>query len=147
LERLNGKIYLIRGNHDKHIDDMEWRFEWIKDYFKLKIADDSTERGIQEIILSHYAFRVWDKSHYGSFHAYGHSHSSLPDLPESRSADVGVDAVAKWLSEGTLRPGNYRPISYEEFRGWMKAKTWKPIDHHRGDTDGPEQSNLPTDNH
>ena len=38
LERLNGKKYLIKGNHDVYIDDIEFNesyFEWIKDYYVL----------------------------------------------------------------------------------------------------------------
>ena len=32
LDRLNGKIYLIKGNHDKSTLSYPKRFEWIKDY-------------------------------------------------------------------------------------------------------------------
>ena len=40
LNRLNGKIYLVYGNHDernlKFLEKTE-RFEWIKSYYELKI--------------------------------------------------------------------------------------------------------------
>ena len=32
----------------------------------------------QLVVLCHYAMRVWDRSHYGSWHLYGHSHGNLP---------------------------------------------------------------------
>ena len=38
LDELNGKIYLIRGNHDRFLDDKNFdasRFIWIKDYAEL----------------------------------------------------------------------------------------------------------------
>ena len=38
IKRLNGKKYLIKGNHDKFIDDQNFNknnFEWIKDYYVL----------------------------------------------------------------------------------------------------------------
>ena len=50
LDRLNGKLYLITGNHDKFLKDKKFnrdRFEWIKDYAELR------DNG-RKVILSHY---------------------------------------------------------------------------------------------
>jgi calcineurin-like phosphoesterase family protein len=41
------------------------------------------------LVLCHYALRVWDRSHHGAIHLYGHSHGNLPG--DSQSCDVGVD--------------------------------------------------------
>lgn len=114
--RLNGQIFLIRGNHENVAEhkDIAPRFVWIKDYFFLKIDD-------QQIALSHYAHRVWNKSHHGSWHLYGHSHGSLKDDPNSRSFDVGVDC---W---------GYRPLSFDEVNTVMSSKKFVPIDHHVGE--------------
>ncbi len=114
LDQLNGRIYLIRGNHDSAAESCKSRFEWIKDYFKLKIPDLEAEGGERSLILLHYAMRVWDKSHWGSYHLYGHSHGELPDDITSRSFDVGVDCH------------NFYPISYEEVKQIMNQKTWTP---------------------
>jgi len=115
LDRLNGQIFLIRGNHDQVAEHKLCRdkFVWIKDVHKLKIGE-------QKIYLCHYAWRVWNCSHHGSWHLYGHSHGSLPDLDSSLSFDVGVDC---W---------NYTPVSMDQIRLRMCAKTWKPVDHHIG---------------
>lgn len=78
--RLNGKIYLIKGNHDRKVNPRN--FEWIKDYYNLKVGNTN-------IILSHYAFAVWDKSHHGSIHLYGHSHGTYTQ--KGKCMDVGVD--------------------------------------------------------
>ena len=122
LKQLNGHIFLIKGNHDKKDLLVETKnyFHWIKDYYEIKVNDSDASRGKQNIILCHYAFRVWNKSHYGSWHLYGHSHGSLPDDPNSLSIDVGVDVH------------NYEPISYEEVKQFMNNKKYKPIDHHIG---------------
>jgi calcineurin-like phosphoesterase family protein len=72
----------------------------------------------QDITLCHYALRVFNKSHHGSWHLYGHSHGTLPDDPNSLSFDVGVDCH------------NYFPISLDQVKKIMSKKTWKPIDHH-----------------
>ena len=114
LARLNGKIYLIRGNHDKSAEACRDRFEWIKDYYELEVSDPDGYQGKQLIVLFHYAMRVWQASHYGTYHLYGHSHGELPDDPNSLSFDVGVDCH------------NYAPINYDEIKSIMKKKSWSP---------------------
>jgi calcineurin-like phosphoesterase family protein len=126
-KQLNGRIHLILGNHDKTALRLSPQFVWTKHYHWLTVQDQEHPRGRQEIALLHYAMRVWSKAHYGSFHAYGHSHGSLPEIPTSRSMDVGVDAVATRLGGG---PDKYRPISYLEFKEWMLAKDAASVDHH-----------------
>ena len=113
-QRLNGKICLIRGNHDKISEQMTNAFEWIKDYHELKIPDSDSSEGYERIVLSHYAFRVWNRSHKGSWHLYGHSHGGLEEDPESLSFDVGVDC------------NNFLPLSYEQVKARMKAKLLLP---------------------
>jgi calcineurin-like phosphoesterase family protein len=117
--RLNGAIVLIRGNHDH-------RQKWLKDLFYGAIFDVKLFRPCdtnQDIWLSHYAHRVWPKSHYGSWHLYGHSHGSLPDDPHSRSIDVGVDVTYE-----SVRPG--APLSFEQIKEIMSHKNFVPVDHH-----------------
>lgn len=121
LAGLNGRIHLIRGNHDKDkrlTPSVGGRFEWVKDLYDLKVQDGAAPDGVQRIVLCHYAMRVWNRSHHGSWHLYGHSHGSLADDPHSRSTDVGVD---RW---------GYSPVSYETIRGYMANKTWRAVDHH-----------------
>lgn len=43
LNRLNGRLYLIKGNHEKSVmssKENRDRFEWIKDYYELKYCKD-----------------------------------------------------------------------------------------------------------
>jgi len=112
LGRLNGRIHLIRGNHEKAGDDCANEFEWVKDYHELVINDQEAPRKKRLIVLSHYAMRVWNASHHGTWHLYGHSHGELEDLENSLSFDVGVDCH------------NYYPISYEEVSAIMAKKKW-----------------------
>jgi calcineurin-like phosphoesterase family protein len=111
LARLQGSIHLIRGNHDKGLERWADRFASFQDYKDIKIGD-------QHVVLLHYAMRVWDRSHHGSFHLYGHSHGNLPEDPGSLSFDVGVD------------PNGYAPVSFEEVRDRMSRKEFVPVDHH-----------------
>lgn len=119
LNRLNGNIHLITGNHEKSVLDKEYtrnRFVWIKPYHEMYI-------GKQTIVLCHYSFRVWNKSHHGSYMLYGHSHDSMEKEPWGRSMDVGVDSAYRIL-------GEYRPFSYEEIKSIMDKREHNPIDHH-----------------
>ena len=122
-DQLHGRICLVRGNHDKTADSMKDAFEWIKDYYELKLDDPEAEGGIRRIVLCHCAFRVWNKSHHGSWHLYGHSHGSLADDPNALSLDVGVDCH------------DYAPISYARVKQIMAAKRFVPVDHHTGRPD------------
>ena len=101
IGRLNGKIHLIRGNHDnrKILKNCADLFESVRELSKINWDK-------QKIILCHYAMRVWDSSHHGSWHLYGHSHGLLPG--RGKSFDVGVDA---W---------NYYPVSYTEVKEKME---------------------------
>ena len=98
----------------------------------MTIQDPSVNKyGKVKIVLMHYAMRVWNKSHWGMWHLYGHSHGSLPEDPKSMSFDVGVDAIAKrYAVDGIINPDDYRPISYEEVKAIMEKKTFTSIDHH-----------------
>jgi len=66
----------------------------------------------QNIFLFHYACRVWNKSHRGSWQLYGHSHSNLE--PWDNQLDVGVDNIAKLV-------GEYRPISFYEVQKYIDS--------------------------
>lgn len=106
---LNGKIVLIKGNHDKVAWENRSVFHEAHDsYLEVEING-------KEITLCHYALRVWNKSHLGSWHLYGHSHGELADLKTSRSFDVGVDCH------------NFRPISFDEVETIMIKKNFRPI--------------------
>lgn len=114
LEQLNGKIHLIKGNHEGAALTHTNRFEWIKDYYELKVDEPENENGKQKIILFHYAMRTWNGSHRGTWQLYGHSHGTLPDDELSLSFDVGVDCH------------DFYPLSYEEVKKIMKNKNWVP---------------------
>lgn len=101
VNKLNGKdLFLLRGDHDSSSQS----------YNKLKIVDRILTLEINKypIVLSHWAFRVWWKSHYNSIMLYGHSHGKLE--PIGKSHDVGVDN------------NNFYPWSIDEIFELMKNK-------------------------
>lgn len=111
LDRLNGKIYLILGNHEKDATDSKCRgrFEWIEKYEMVRA--DLGEGRFQDIFLCHYAMLTWNKSHSGNvWQLYGHSHGNLPEAQDMVSCDVGVDC---W---------NYEPVSFLKIAEKMASK-------------------------
>jgi len=128
LSRLNGRKHLITGNHEKSVMSKEYNrqmFESINQLKKIYVEDPDVKGGKQAIVLCHFAMRVWDKSHHGAWHLYGHSHDSLEYEKWGKSMDVGVDAAARVL-------GEYRPFSYEEVKAIMNKREIKVLDHHTG---------------
>ena len=126
LRQMNGRKYFIPGNHDKSMNDASVKSEFERFYPfdshpKIRVQDDTLKKGYQEIVLCHFAMRVWDKSHHGVWNLYGHSHGSLADDPNALAIDVGVDVF------------DFYPVEYQEVKKIMAKKTWKPIDHHGAD--------------
>lgn len=76
IAKLNGSHIFLRGSHDHWLPHSA-KYIWRKHI-------DS-----QLVIVCHYAMRVWECSHYGSWQLYGHSHGKL--VPEGKQYDVGVD--------------------------------------------------------
>jgi len=102
LNRLNGDIILIRGGHDKKYEKkFGGRFLHIADLMDIVVQGYA-------IVLCHYCMRVWNKSHYDSWHLFGHSHGRLPAL--GKSLDVGVDGH------------DFAPWSWEEVKGYMAGR-------------------------
>lgn len=101
IERLNGYIKIIPGSHDKELQrsgaEMMLRKFVFEKITEVKVGIHGEN---QLIVMCHYAMRKWNKSHYGSWHLYGHSHGNLPPL--GLSFDVGVDT------------NNYYPYSLED---------------------------------
>jgi calcineurin-like phosphoesterase family protein len=80
---LPGKKIFIAGSHDHR-----WIYGDAPTLFSIEFPQINSTYPMV-FVLCHYAMRVWDRSHYGAYHLYGHSHGTLPGL--GRSMDVGVD--------------------------------------------------------
>jgi calcineurin-like phosphoesterase family protein len=115
--RLNGQHFYIFGNHDELFEGLNGErlcshFIWCRERTRIEWKPDPAKRTKQYIVLDHFAGRVWDKSHSGSWQLYGHSHGALPELDNLRSFDVGLDA-----------PGNdYTPVSIDTVAARMALK-------------------------
>ena len=91
LPVLNGKKYMIEGNHDKFLRDLkekEYWFEWVKEYAVVYCSG-------MKLVLFHYPIAEWSGFYSGSIHIHGHVHNR-PIAPSwnpsiTRAFNVGVD--------------------------------------------------------
>lgn len=141
-------IYYIWGNHEanvqaiyqdairstfvnngvKLIPDQVYPFKWenvtfLGNYIRISINN-------QPIVLSHFAFFIWDMMQHGAWNICGHSHGNCPNiLPsdlEAKVLDIGVDVAYKQVS---------RPcFSFGEVVNVMQSKKVRCVDHHNSET-------------
>jgi len=114
MRRLNFKhFHFVKGNHDKPF--CAWYHSNKDDTYlapKVSLYSGHLETKIEnhKFTLCHYAMRIWNESHRSALHLYGHSHGTLPDDPNSKSFDVGVDCH------------DFAPISLERVLHLMSKK-------------------------
>lgn len=108
-------IHLIYGNHDHHIIK---HIELQKLFLSCKFYDEFVLNH-KMFVLSHYSFRVWNRSHRGSINLYGHSHGTLK--PYGRSLDCGWDVFRK-------------PITFLEAADIAEKNSIEFPDHHNVST-------------
>ena len=105
IAKINGKKFLIKGNHDKQYDQS--LFEGIYDFLEVNFDGNP-------ISLMHYPMVEWPKSRHGSIHLHGHQHNK-PEYNHEQKAqgklryDVGVDA------------NHYCPVSLNEILTFCKG--------------------------
>jgi calcineurin-like phosphoesterase family protein len=111
-------VVLVPGNHDpwpagnSRGKAFSGLFSEVSPLLERNLAIDGRR---QSLVMCHYAMRRWNKSHYGSWHLFGHSHGRLPDDPQALSWDVGVDN------------NGYLPLSLANVREIMSKKDFKPF--------------------
>jgi calcineurin-like phosphoesterase family protein len=103
LERLNGRIFLILGNHDHVNIQNQRKFEWVGTYKKMKIGE-------QYIVLCHYPFKEWEMKMHGSWNLFGHCHGKLQACEPDCQLDVGVDNIG------------YFPIEFDQLKKYFQTK-------------------------
>ncbi len=104
FNRLNGRKYLVYGNHDlRRAGDLHPTIaglDWAARPEALMFVKDEG----QHVVLSHYAQRAWQGHAKGHWHFYGHAHGRLESF--GRSRDVGVD-----LPDVAFTPRTFRELT------------------------------------
>jgi len=100
IDRLNGRHVFLKGSHDY----------WIPRKRSMQIWEKQING--EYVVVCHYAMHTWARSHYNSWHLYGHSHKDL-ELSGKRHC-ISVENT------------NYQPISFERVSEIMKEKSDNP---------------------
>ncbi len=129
LEKLNGRLYLIQGNHDRFIRNKKYnsdRFVWIKSYEEMHDSN-------RKVILCHYPimcyngqYRLDKKGNPRVYMLYGHVHDTYDQRLIERFQDITRQSVRE-SPDGTEReiPSNmincfcmysdYTPLTLDEW--------------------------------
>lgn len=102
LQRLNGILHLVKGNHDRWLNqETKALLDEVHDYYVL-------HHDKQRLVMFHYPILEWDRMHYGTWHLHGHTHGNVK--LHGKSLDVGIDN----------RPeGDCRLWHFDEVRQYM----------------------------
>lgn len=132
LKRINGYKKLVWGNHDKkyrnstpfHSQKMLMGVVWEGDYLEF---DHKFQEKKYKIVVNHFPFLTWDRSHHGSINLHGHCHShhnhrNLQGM-NVRQLDVGLD-------------GNFMmPHDMDDICSEMSRRSIQKHGHHDGTKD------------
>lgn len=135
MARLNGKINLIYGNHDKTIRnsrDVQQCFQSIHEYYEFKHEGKTA-------CLFHYPIYEWNKLHHGSYHLHGHIHERISGVP-GRILNVCMDSGEMGNYEGTLPP--YSLYSWESI---VRACEKREVRMHGKAKSGPGEPHFGVD--
>ena len=129
LEKLNGRLYLIQGNHDRFIRNKKYnsdRFVWIKSYEEMHDSN-------RKVILCHYPimcyngqYRLDKKGNPRVYMLYGHVHDTYDQRLIERFQDITRKSVRE-SPDGTEREipskmincfcmySDYTPLTLDEW--------------------------------
>ena len=123
FKQLNGKLHLIKGNHDTTVlrnPELRKLFIEITDYKELFIDKD------RSIVLCHYPIPCFKNHYYGWYHLYGHVHNSfewnmmenfklqMTELYDKPCNMYNVGAMITYM--------NYRPRTLDEIIALEKCE-------------------------
>ena len=140
LQRLNGKKFLIYGNHDKSCKGLERYFEWTGDIKEAKFNHtqypfiDENETFCVE--LEHYPIMAWNRRTHGSCMAHGHTHGGIDKVNDASMelrVDVGFGTALAGFGFVTLEDlyAHFKGIvaknapeckTFQEYAEWLMAK-------------------------
>lgn len=96
LKRLNGRLYLIQGNHDKFLKNKEMdlrRFVWVKPYEEL-------QDNRRKVVLCHYPimcyngqYRLDENGNPRTYMLYGHVHDTMDQRLLDRFQEITRQTV------------------------------------------------------
>jgi calcineurin-like phosphoesterase family protein len=102
ISSLNGKIYLVPGNHDKVVRKMMRAPELIPSNFEVLDKIYLTKIDGRELVLCHYPLDDWHGI--GHIHLHGHTHGK--SSKKENRYDVGIDVYGEPITLDELHNAN-----------------------------------------
>lgn len=127
LEKLNGHLVLIKGNHENrwlHGDEVKARFERIVDYLDIRVKrPDGTK---MFVAMSHYPIHYYNHAHREGLMLYGHVHGGKEYVEVMRQQrDLVARGVPCWMCN-----------TFAGLFGWAPATLPEVIARGKADMDG-----------
>ena len=115
LKALNGYHIMLLGSHDYPIHKIVKKSQYAQInyglfFYRGRVFETAIKNN--PVVINHYCMRAWAKSHYNSWHLFGHAHGRLE--PIGKSWDIGVDN------------NDFCPVSEEEIIEIMKRRPDNP---------------------
>lgn len=130
LNRLQGKIQLVPGNHDKLIMRTRELYDMFDGVHTSVIVNNRVGRDF--MVYCHFPIYEWEGASYGWYHLHGHSHGHVIRFPEWRLFDVGIDN----------RPDNLMlPWNHDEIIAMLKARPARDHENVRNAREGYVKQN------
>ena len=124
LKRLNGRLYLIQGNHDRFLKHKEMdlrRFVWVKPYEEL-------QDNRRKVVLCHYPimcyngqYRLDENGNPKTYMLYGHVHDTMDQKLLDRFQEITRQTVTLDVQ------GNERHIPCQMINCFCKYSDYEPL--------------------
>jgi calcineurin-like phosphoesterase family protein len=119
LEQIKCEIKIVPGNHDsgkalKRYAELT-NVEVLPPLYETKVGDTN-------VVMCHFPMVSWNRSHYGAWHLFGHTHGSYVGL--GKSLDVGWDSFYNMY-------GVVGIFSEQDLRDIMGQKEFIQVSHHK----------------
>ena len=124
LRRLNGRLYLIQGNHDRFLKNKEMdlkRFVWVKPYEEL-------QDNRRKVVLCHYPimcyngqYRLDENGNPRTYMLYGHVHDTM----DQRLLEQFQEMVRQTVTRDVQ--GNERRIPCQMINCFCKYSDYEPL--------------------
>ncbi|MBR2257275.1 MAG: metallophosphoesterase family protein [Blautia sp.] len=85
VEKLNGYIHLIRGNHDKRSPEYESAFRDVHDYMEIPVMVSGVKC---RVVLCHYFQPFYNSHRHMGIHLHGHSHRTEESTYEDQIKEM-----------------------------------------------------------
>jgi len=120
LEKLNGKLFMMEGNHDRWMRNMSLYpktksgvIELLPPLYNMKVNG-------QVFVLCHYPMSSWLNSHYGSTHLFGHVHGKFGHVAESQDNDLPPNQKRGKKIDVGVDINHFYPVSLDEVLNIIK---------------------------